>query len=511
VTRAITRRRALGELLAGTALLAGGCASGDAPIAASDGSTLRSTYSDHRGTGELQVAPGEPLRARTELLGARAPARVLATLATLAFITDAHVLDAQSPARVTFLDRLGPPFQSTFRPHETLTAQVLAGALGAVGALRPDAVIQGGDLIDNDQANELALALAVMRGGRARPGSGGPGYLGVQSAADADPFYYRPDLDAPVHRGLLEAATTSFASPGAGRPWLPVLGDHDILVAGEIAPSAETRALALGAQAVWDLPPGLTSGLSIAARAAGSETDALSPDGPPGAQLVDTFLQRALAAPKVRVRADPARAQLSPQEAVAALSAAASVAPRAGFLDYAHDLGPHLRVLVLDLARREGGSGGLVHPDQPAWLERELAGAGERWVLVVSHQPLASSQGGAEILALLDAHPRVLAALSGHTHHNRIAARRTSTGGYWLISTASLIDFPQQARALRVMATADGGVAIATWMLDHVFPGTLGTISRGLAYLDAQGGRPARLAGGRLDRNVTLYVAPVRS
>jgi hypothetical protein len=211
------------------------------------------------------------------------------------------------------------------------------------------------------------------------------------------------------------------------------------------------------------------------------------------------------------VRADPARAQLSPQEAVAALSAAASVAPRAGFLDYAHDLGPHLRVLVLDLARREGGSGGLVHPDQPAWLERELAGAGERWVLVVSHQPLASSQGGAEILALLDAHPRVLAALSGHTHHNRIAARRTSTGGYWLISTASLIDFPQQARALRVMATADGGVAIATWMLDHVFPGTLGTISRGLAYLDAQGGRPARLAGGRLDRNVTLYVAPVRS
>ena len=115
---------------------------------------------------------------------------------------------------------------------------MLAGALSAVRALRPDAVIQGGDLIDNDQANELALALAVMAGGHARPGSGGPGYLGVQSPDDADPFYYRPDLDAPVHRGLLQAATASFASPGAGRPWLPVLGDHDILVAGEIAPTA---------------------------------------------------------------------------------------------------------------------------------------------------------------------------------------------------------------------------------------------------------------------------------
>jgi hypothetical protein len=42
-------------------------------------------------------------------------------------------------------------------------------------------------------------------------------------------------------------------------------------------------------------------------------------------------------------------------------------------------------------------------------------------------------------------------------------------------------------------------------MLDHVFPGTLGEISRQLSYLDAQGGRPAGFAGSRLDRNVRLY------
>ena len=77
--------------------------------------------------------------------------------------------------------------------------------------------------------------------------------------------------------------------------------------------------------------------------------------------------------------------------------------------------------------------------------------------------------------------------------------------GYWLISTASLIDYPQQARALRVLRTRGGGVAIQTWMLDHAFRGDLGTISRELAYLDAQGGRPKGFAGGRLDRNVTLY------
>jgi hypothetical protein len=38
------------------------------------------------------------------------------------------------------------------------------------------------------------------------------------------------------------------------------------------------------------------------------------------------------------------------------------------------------------------------------------------------------------------------------------------------------------------VATAGGGVAIPTWMLDHTFRGDLGTISRQIAYLDAPGG-----------------------
>jgi hypothetical protein len=44
-------------------------------------------------------------------------------------------------------------------------------------------------------------------------------------------------------------------------------------------------------------------------------------------------------------------------------------------------------------------------------------------------------------------------------------------------------------------------------MLDHAFPGELGTISRQLAYLDAQGGRPNGFAGGHGDRNAVLYRA----
>jgi len=84
-----------------------------------DGSTLISTFVDPRGEGVLRPGPGAPMIDRTEL-APRSPAGPV--LATIGHVTDAHVMDAQSPARVPFLRRLGPPFDSTFRPQEALSA-----------------------------------------------------------------------------------------------------------------------------------------------------------------------------------------------------------------------------------------------------------------------------------------------------------------------------------------------------------------------------------------------------
>jgi hypothetical protein len=272
--RRITRRQALADALAATAtaMLATSCGGSGAHNAGAYGSTVSTTWRDPAGTGILEPGPGEPLVARTELGPVAAPEQLIATLA---HATDAHVLDASSPARVTFLDRLGPPFQSTFRPQEALTVQVLAGAIRAIRPLRPDAVIQGGDLIDNDQSNELAQAIATLVGGFVKPGSGPRGYYGVQLAGNPDPFYYRPDLDAPRYPGLLQSAARPFWSPGLGARTYPVLGDHDILVQGEIRPTPETKTLATGAEALWELPPGLQT-----PRNASGLTTNSSPDGP---------------------------------------------------------------------------------------------------------------------------------------------------------------------------------------------------------------------------------------
>ena len=476
---------------------------------AAPGSTLRRTLVDPDGDGLLESGPALALRDRTDL----APrAKVGATLATLAQLSDLHVRDAQSPGRVAFLDRLGPRLGSAFRWHETLTAQTVAATIDAVNAARPDAVLVTGDLVDSAQRNELRWALTLLRGGTVRTDSGRRGYQGVQAASIADPLYYRPGVDAPRHPELLARAMQPVRSAGLRAPWHPVLGNHDILVAGEIAPTAATRAAATGERLLVTPAPELLQQL----------------DGvQPTRAQIDALLRAGLQGDAIRVAPDPERTQLDAADVVGQLSGtrtrsarahaedgAARRSETADRLDYGADAGDHLRLIVLDLVRRDAGSGGLVTATTLAALQRELAAAGNRYILVAVHQPLDQTAGGDAIFDLLDPDPRVVAVLAGHTHRNAIVPRRSPTGGYWLITTASIIDWPQQWRALRLVQTADGGVALETWMVDHTGrpndEGSLAGIARDLAFLDPQGGRPADAAGPPAARNVRLFL-PTRA
>ena len=186
------------------------------------------------------------------------------------------------------------------------------------------------------------------------------------------------------------------------------------------------------------------------------------------------------------------------------LRAAARVRGAGPLLDYSFDIGASVRGIVLDTVRRDQGSGGTLSAAQVSWLRGQLAAAGRRYVFVFTHQALTSFPEAAPALTLLDRDPHVVAAIAGNSHRNSIEPRRTSASGYWLITTSSLADYPQQARAFRLVRTANGRVAIETWMIDHD-DGDMAGISRELSYLDVQGGRPQRFAGTRFDRNARLY------
>src|SRR3954471_9719109 len=110
--RGVTRRQALGMGAAAAAagsVLRAGSASADTvfPVAPA-GTTLAQTLlhgpPNAQGYRHIVTGGGEPTIPRTELIGGAAPAATTRTALT-AFVqmTDMHLIDAQSPARVEFL------------------------------------------------------------------------------------------------------------------------------------------------------------------------------------------------------------------------------------------------------------------------------------------------------------------------------------------------------------------------------------------------------------------------
>ena len=469
-------------------LAVAGCGGADGGGAVAGSSTLRATLVDPDRDGALERGPGEPLADRG---GSGEPGEVLASVVQL---TDLHVRDEESPGACRSSTASARPSarrsgrrrrsarRFSPRPCERrmTCARTRRSSRATCSTPRP--------------RHELRQALAVLDGGEVDPDTGAPGYEGVQEAGEPDPLFYRPDLDAPRHPGLLSGAARAFRSPGLRAPWYPALGNHDLLVQGETPPTAQLDAFATGDRMVTGLDP-----------------DVRADPGTDSAAAVRALLDAGAPGRSRTVAPDAERHFLRSRELIAALAErpAAPPALRAaagrGTLDYAVDLGADARALVLDTVDRDGGSRGLLRPDQLAWLRAELARAGDRAVLVFSHNPLDNTDGGEEALAALAATPAaVVAVIAGNGHRNRI---RPHLAGFWQIATSSLADFPQQVRALRLRRGPGGrGFVLETWMLDHDGAGLAGD-ARELAFLDAQGGRPQGFAGGRADRNARLYVA----
>jgi hypothetical protein len=97
-------------------------------------------------------------------------------------------------------------------------------------------------------------------------------------------------------------------------------------------------------------------------------------------------------------------------------------------------------------------------------------GPGDTTTRCPTHKSTARTRRHETLRCLFLRHPNLIGFINGHQHDNQITPFRRRGGGFWEVTTASHIDWPQQSRLLELFDNRDGTLSLFGTIIDHAGP-----------------------------------------
>jgi metallophosphoesterase (TIGR03768 family) len=422
-----------------------------------------------------------------------------ATLLTFFTISDIHICDKESPARVNYygyqypapknITNGQPAGSSSFYSSITLyTTHVLDAAVQTINALhqkaRFDFGISLGDAADNTQFNELRLYIDVLDGKWITPSSGK--HLGADTVD-----YQKPYQAAGLDKSL---------------KWYQAIGNHDQYWMGTYVVTDYIRETLVGSDILnigpmtmdpryGNILPDWQKIFSARGYYMGV-VDGTTEDG--------TIINVGPVTnynPPPKVAADPNRRSLSISQWMSEFLNTTSEPAGHGFTPQmiennfaCYHFYPKadvpIKVIVLDDTDKTTGSPfAALDPERYGWLKNELeqGQAADELMIICAHIPVApyaqqsspaawslwdpycTNPTEQELIATLHEYPNLVMWIAGHVHRNTITPQPSTNNpayGFYTVETPSLRDFPQQFRRFQIVRNSDNNISTFVLSVD---------------------------------------------